>query len=351
MESIYKGKKVLITGHTGFKGTWLVHLMKYWGAKIFGYSLAPESHQLLFTQSQAATLCEDSIYADINDFHSIHSYIQKVQPDFVFHLAAQSLVIPSFENPLHTIQTNVMGTAHILEALKSVQKKCIALMITTDKVYQNNEDGRLYREDDKLGGKDPYSASKACDEILIASYKHSFFHSNGTHPHIIVSSVRAGNVIGGGDFAENRIIPDLVRAIQNDVPAEIRQPHSIRPWQHVLEPLFAYSKLGAKMYEDEMLASAYNIGPYEEDMLTVQQIITLFHETYGRGTYIIVEQNKNYIEAQTLKLDNSKLSNAIGFTPKLTAQKAIQWTAEWYKNTEKTFAEKCLNDIQNYIVL
>lgn len=351
LESIYKGKKVLITGHTGFKGTWLVHLMNYWGADVYGYSLVPEAHQLLFTQSQADQLCKESVFADINDFPSINNFITKIQPDFVFHLAAQSLVIPSFERPLHTIMTNVMGTAHVLEALKSIQKKCIALMITTDKVYQNNEDGRLYAEDDKLGGKDPYSASKACDEIIISSYKHSFYNPNASHPHIIVSSVRAGNVIGGGDFAENRIIPDLVRAIDLNIPAQIRQPKSIRPWQHVLEPLFAYSLLAAKMTQDESIASAYNIGPYEEDMLTVEEIIQIFHETYGKGEYTIVPQNKNHIEAKTLKLDNSKIANTIGFTPKLNAKVAIQWTADWYKNSEKNFADKCLQDIQNYLAL
>jgi len=352
VNSTFNNKKVLITGHTGFKGTWLVHLLHKWGAKIYGYSLAPLPHQILYTKSNANDLCEASVFNTIDDLQSLQQFVNEVQPDFVFHLAAQPLVIESYHNPVGTFMTNVMGTVHILEALKTIHNPCTAIMITTDKVYQNDEDGRLYVESDKLGGKDPYSASKACDEIVIHSYIHSYFNpSHERYNHIRVASVRAGNVIGGGDYADNRIIPDLVRAIEAHQSATIRHPYAIRPWQHVLEPLMAYCMIVKRLEQDSSISGAYNIGPYETDMLEVQQIVELFHKYYGAGTYNIVQQIHSLHEAQTLKLNNNKIKEVIGFQPRLNAATAIQWTAEWYKDHHNSFRDKCLNDIDKYLDL
>lgn len=348
MVSYFKNKKVLITGHTGFKGTWLIHLLNLFDAHIYGYSLAPLEHQLLFKGSEAEKLCKESVFGDINDYNHLSDYIEKIQPDVVFHLAAQALVIDSYKDPVYTFSTNIMGTVHLLESLKKVKQRCNAILITTDKVYQNNEDGRLYTEDDKLGGKDPYSASKACDEIIIESYRQSFFNEQSPFKHIRIASVRAGNVIGGGDYSENRIIPDIVRAIESNNTLEIRNPHAIRPWQHVLEPLFAYCQLCVQLDDNVQLAGAFNIGPYAHDMLEVEEIVNIFQSIYGTGTYKIVDNNQLYAEAKILKLNNNKIKNTIGFEPKLSAEKAIEWTALWYKDMESSMKEKCMRDILKY---
>jgi CDP-glucose 4,6-dehydratase len=269
----------------------------------------------------------------------------------VFHLAAQPLVRYSYEHPAKTFETNVMGTINVLEAMRSLQKPCVGIMVTTDKVYENNELGTAFKEDEKLGGHDPYSASKAACEIAIASYRHSFFNPAKYNDHQkAIASVRAGNVIGGGDFAADRIIPDIVRAIEHGEHVVLRNPKSVRPWQHVLEPLLVYLTLAEKMVDNPVeLSNAFNIGPEKTDILNVETVTQKFIQRFGKGNYNI-EQNTNHPhEANLLMLDNDKIKASLNWIPHYTAEQAIELTADWYANKEQSAAEKCLAQINNYI--
>ncbi len=274
LRNIFKGKRVFLTGHTGFKGAWLLQILNWLGADVKGYSLAPENTLDLYNEIKGDNLCYTSVIGDLRDMHKLQGEIVRFEPDFVFHLAAQSLVRRSYEYPVDTFTVNAIGTAHVLEAMRSLSKPCIGIMITTDKVYENPERGEAFKEDDKLGGYDPYSASKAAAEIVISSYQRSFFHADSYAKHQkSIASARAGNVIGGGDFAENRIVPDIVRALDRRQKPVLRNPSSVRPWQHVLEPLGAYLHLAAKMTEDHIkYCTAYNFGPEPEDEKTVEDL-------------------------------------------------------------------------------
>ncbi len=354
-ENTFKGKKVFLTGHTGFKGSWLLAWLHLLGAQIKGYALAPENDFDLYHQINGDQLCE-SIIADIRDQKQLTKALLDFEPDFVFHLAAQPLVIQSYEQPLYTHEVNALGTAHVLEALRCLNKACIAVMVTTDKVYHNLESGQAYQETDPLGGYDPYSASKAAAEIIINSYRQSFFNPSKYHQHQKSISVgRAGNVIGGGDWAKDRIIPDIVRALQQNKEVSVRNPSAVRPWQHVLEPLSGYLKLAEKQSEDPIkYAQAYNFGPEPSDNLTVKELVNIALQKWGKGYADFAKINTGQHEANLLQLNIDKAKKELNWHPKMEAKKAISITLNWYKETDKRPREtiSLLNtQIINYIAL
>jgi CDP-glucose 4,6-dehydratase len=348
LKSIFSGKRIFLTGHTGFKGAWMLQVLKSMGAEVMGYALAPEHPDDLYCQINGDGLCH-SVIADLNDRQRLTDEMVRFNPDFVFHLAAQALVRRSYRQPVETFAANVMGTAHVLEAICALPGPCVAVMITTDKVYENPERGNAFTEEDKLGGYDPYSASKAAAEIVIESYRRSFFNPGHFDTHRkAIASVRAGNVIGGGDRSEDRLIPDIVRAIEKGEPVVLRNPQSVRPWQHVLEPVFAYLQLAATMQEDGIrYSSAYNIGPERSDERTVAQVTNAFYEAFGKPAAFDVKPEKALHEAGLLMLDNTKIKTELGWQPKLNAEEAIRWTAQWYAD-RRDAREKCREQIERY---
>ena len=350
LKSVYNGKRVFVTGHTGFKGSWLIQILQWLGADVKGYSLAPEKDSDLYNEIKGDDICYSSVIADLRDTQALHGEMVRFEPHFVFHLAAQALVRKSYDQPLETFMVNTQGTANVLEALRFMEKPCVALMITTDKVYENPERGTAFSEDDKLGGYDPYSASKAAAEIIVSSYQRSFFNINNYSGHEkAIASVRAGNVIGGGDFSDDRIIPDIARALEFGETVGLRNPYSVRPWQHVLEPLGAYLLLAAKMSEDPIAySSAFNFGPTPDDVVTVEDLTKIFLERFGKGDYKITELENAPHEAKLLVLDSSKAERLIGWKPKLSARQAIEKTADWYADRKHTAAEKCMKQIKEY---
>jgi CDP-glucose 4,6-dehydratase len=345
----FKDKKVLLTGHTGFKGSWMMQVLARMGAKICGYSLAPENATDLFYQIDGENMCVQNLYEDIRDAKRLKQTVISFEPDFIFHLAAQPLVIDSYTNPLYTFEVNAQGTANLLDAMKQLEKKCICVCITTDKVYENPETGIPFVENDKLGGHDPYSASKAAAEIIINSYRQSFFDPAkfATHQKAL-ASVRAGNVIGGGDYASNRIIPDIVRSITSDTKLTLRNPKATRPWQHVIEPIGAYLLLASKMWEaPEKYATAYNFGPETNDVLTVQALVEKAIEVFGKGSFDIQQDLNQKHEAQNLMLNIEKAKHDLQWAPKYNALQSITKTIEWYKDN-RNGDMKCLEHIQAY---
>lgn len=347
----FKGKRVFLTGHTGFKGSWLLQILNHFGAIVKGYALAPENDDDLYNLIKGDDLCYASVIADLKDIHLLKGEMVRFEPDFVFHLAAQPLVRYSYEHPVKTFETNVMGTIHVLEAMRSLQNPCIGIMVTTDKVYENKEEGTAFGEDEKLGGYDPYSASKAACEIAIASYRNSFFNPSKYEVHQkSIASVRAGNVIGGGDFAADRIIPDIVRAIEHHEDVVLRNPQSVRPWQHVLEPLFVYLALAEKMLQEPVsLSTAFNIGPEKTDIMNVEEVTKSFIKSFGKGSYSIQQNVHQLHEANLLMLDNQKIKTTLHWAPHYNAEQAIRMTADWYANKEQSAAEKCLSQIMEYM--
>ena len=349
----YKGKKVFVTGHTGFKGSWLISWLHLLGADIKGYALKPENELDLYNQIKGDTIC-NSVIADIGDAERLKDEVLLFQPDFIFHLAAQALVRLSYDIPVDTFMINAIGTANVLEAMRFLEKPCVAVMITTDKVYHNKEQHYYYKEDDRIGGYDPYSASKAAAEIIIDSYRNSFFNPlKYSKHHKSLAVARAGNVIGGGDQARDRIIPDIIRALSTGKEIEVRNPKAVRPWQHVLEPLFGYLLLAANQVQDPLLyASAYNFGPLPQDNLTVLDILEEAIKVWGDGTYSIKQDVSAPHEAGLLQLDIQKAINNLGWVPKLTANEAVTKTIRWYKGfyeNKKNAFEMTLMDIQTYI--
>jgi len=351
LDATFRNKRVFLTGHTGFKGAWLLQMLHHFGADVKGYALAPEEEKDLYNQINGDKLCYASVIGDVRDSQLLKGEIVRFEPDYIFHLAAQPLVRRSYQEPVYTFDVNVMGTINVLEAMRSLEKPCTGIMVTTDKVYENNEKGQPFGEEEKLGGYDPYSASKAAAEIAIASYRHSFFNPGQvTVHHKSIASARAGNVIGGGDYAADRIIPDIVRAIERNEPVSLRNPKAIRPWQHVLEPLFAYLLLAEKMTQDPVrYATAYNIGPNKEDVLDVETVTRQFIDAYGKGSYQVEGNAGQPHEAQLLMLDNHKIYEALGQKPRYTAAEAVQKTAAWYADKERSATEKCLEQIEAYL--
>jgi len=350
LRSAFNNKRVFVTGHTGFKGAWLIQILKWLGADVKGYALAPEKDNDLYNLIDGDSQCYSSVIGDLRDMHMLQGEIVRFEPHFVFHLAAQSLVRRSYDIPSDTFMVNAQGTVHVLEAVRSLKNPCVALMITTDKVYENPERGLPFKEDDKLGGHDPYSASKAAAEIVVASYCRSFFQPEAYATHQkAVASVRAGNVIGGGDFSDDRIIPDIVRALEFGETVELRNPQSIRPWQHVLEPLSGYLTLAANMSVDPVkYCGAYNFGPDVNDRLTVEELTKIFLERFGVGNYRITPPDRPLHEANLLLLDSTKALQALGWSSRLSARQAIQITADWYANKSLSAHEKCMQQISDY---
>lgn len=349
LKPYFEGKKVFLTGHTGFKGSWLLQILSLLGAEVKGYSLAPEKEDDLYYRIDGDSLCFNSVIHDIRDAETLRMELIRFEPDFVFHLAAQPLVLKGYEEPLYTFEVNGQGTGNVLEALRHLEKKCIAIMITTDKVYENIDDSRLFREEDKLGGYDPYSASKAVAEIIISSFRSSFFHNDKIETHKkSIASVRAGNVIGGGDFADNRIIPDIIRSLQQNLTVTLRNPKAIRPWQHVLEPLGAYLLLATKMVDHPSnFNTAYNLGPAKDDVLTVEELTRIAIAKACKGAIEIIDDSNKPHEAATLMLDIDKAKKELGWTPKFDSKTAIEKTVEWYLD-EQAADIKCLQQINAY---
>lgn len=326
VSKFYQNKTILITGHTGFKGTWLSIMLQMAGANVIGYALKPPSEENLF-QLSGAEAGMVNLEGDIRDYQSLKAVFDRYQPELVIHMAAQPIVRESYENPLYTYETNVMGTVHLLECVRNSKSVKSVLNVTTDKVYENKEWNWGYRETDPLDGYDPYSNSKSCSELVTHSYKKSFLDAQGA----AVSTSRAGNVIGGGDFAKDRIIPDCVRAALAKEEIALRNPYSIRPFQHVLEPLTAYLAIVEQQAEEPGKQGYYNVGPEEADCITVGKLTDLFCQSWGEGLSWKNLCEEGPHEASFLKLDCSLVKARIGWKPKWKIQKAVEKTVEWTK--------------------
>jgi len=326
IEEFYKNKRVLVTGHTGFKGSWLCQILKNWGAIVCGVSLNPSTSPNLFSLAASGKGMESYI-CDIRDYDSLQSVFTSFKPEIVFHLAAQPLVRESYANPRYTYETNVMGTVNVLECVRNMRSVKSLVNVTTDKVYQNKEWCWGYREDEPLDGFDPYSNSKSCSELVTHSYIKSFF-ADGT---VQISTARAGNVIGGGDFSVDRIIPDCVRAAVVGKPIQVRNPNSVRPYQHVLEPLFAYLLIAQKQWEEPSLAGYYNVGPNEEDCITTGTLVETFISKWGEGLTWQCSDSVGPHEANYLKLDCSRIKTLLKWNPRWNIDIAIEKTVQWYK--------------------
>lgn len=345
----YKGKKVFVTGHTGFKGSWLLAMLKTYGAVVKGYALEPECKEGLYNTINGNSLCT-SVIDDIRNPIRLKEELSSFQPDFVFHLAAQSLVRKSFNIPSETFEVNVLGTSYLLEACSGIDNKCSIVIVTSDKVYENKESDNLYLETDELGGYDPYSASKACTELVVKSFRKSFFHPDNYFLHKKgLATARAGNVIGGGDLSKDRIIPDFIKALNKKEKLRIRNPESIRPWQHVLEPLTGYLKLGILLDSDPLqFSKAYNFGPHESDHLSVEELIKEMIAILGDGEYIISPDNI-FHEAGILKLDINLAKKELNWFPVYNSKLAVKKTMDWYTSD---FPEKItFQQIREYLAL
>lgn len=321
------GKRVLLTGHTGFKGGWLALWLQRLGAKVTGIALPPCTTPSLFELARIGESLGASHFCDIRDAAALAALVRAAKPEIVFHLAAQPLVRASYRDPLGTLSSNVMGTAHLLDALRGLDGVRVVVVVTTDKVYRNNEWPFPYREDDALGGHDPYSASKAASEIVVASYRDAFLAPQG----VAVASARAGNVIGGGDWSEDRLIPDAVRAWQAGRVLDIRRPQAIRPWQHVLEPLGGYLKLAEKLWAEPTLAGAYNFGPHTHEAATVREVIALARAAYGDGGVRFGDGSEGPHEAGWLALEIAKARSVLGVSPRWHLAEAVEKTMAWYR--------------------
>ena len=343
--TFFKDKKVLLTGHTGFKGSWLSLIFIKAGAKLTGYSLAPNTTPDLFTMAGLDKKM-NSIIGDIRDLKHLNKVFDEVQPEIVLHLAAQPIVRESYKNPVYTYETNVMGTVNICECVRTHDCVKSFVNVTTDKVYENKEWVWGYREDEPLNGYDPYSNSKSCSELVTQSYIRSFFRDMD----VAVSTARAGNVIGGGDFAADRIVPDCIRAALNDEDIIVRNPYSTRPYQHVLEPLFTYLMIAKAQYEDKTKAGHYNVGPDDKDCVTTGELVNLFCDSWGEKVKWINKHDGGPHEANFLKLDCSKLKNTFGWKPKWGIKDAMDKIVEWTKwwNAGKDIEQIMIKQIEEY---
>jgi CDP-glucose 4,6-dehydratase len=344
--SFYKGKRVLVTGHTGFKGSWLTLWLHRLGAHVFGFSLPPNQTPNLFELADIEKLCESTM-GDIRHADDVRRFIKENPPEIVFHLAAQPLVRASYRAPLETFATNVQGTANVLEALRHTNSARVVVCVTTDKVYRNREWIWPYREEDALGGHDPYSASKAAAELVVSSYRDSFFHEQG----VALASARAGNVIGGGDWSEDRLIPDAIRAWECGELLQVRRPDSVRPWQHVVEPVHAYLHLAGQLHKSPELAGAYNFGPDPSSSATVREVVELAASSYPGAQVNFSEENRGPHEAGLLNLDISRAREVLGWNPRWTLQEGIRRTCEWYRQLRdgENAATLCEQDIEEYV--
>ena len=347
-KNIYKNKKVLITGHTGFKGSWLALWLNELGADVVGYALDPKTDKDNFVVTGLANKIKKDIRADIRDKEKLFKVFKEEKPEIVFHLAAQPLVMESYEHPLETFDTNIMGTVNVLDAIRKTNSVLTGIMITSDKCYENREMIWGYRENDPMGGHDPYSASKGAAELVINSYRKSFLKKDEKS----IASARAGNVIGGGDWSDYRLIPDFIRAIEAEQPIEIRNPQATRPWQHVLEPLSGYLLLGAKMMgKPDIYDEAWNFGPYSNEIYPVKDVVEKMIRKLGKGTWKDVSKSNKHHEANLLTLDITKALTQLGWKQVLNFDENIDMTIDWYKNysTNEDMYEFCKNQIEKYL--
>ena len=350
-DDFYKGKRILVTGHTGFKGSWLSIWLHEMDAEVIGVSLEPRTPKDNFVLSGIGRKIKADLRVDIRDAAAIQHVFDEYQPEIVFHLAAQPLVRLSYNEPMNTWQTNVMGTINVMEAFRHCPSAKVAVMITTDKCYENREQNHAYTEDEPMGGYDPYSSSKGACEIAISSWRRSFMNPTEYAKHgKSIASVRAGNVIGGGDWATDRIIPDCIRAIEAEQSIVIRNRHAVRPWQHVLEPLSGYLLLAQRMWEmPTAYCEGWNFGPKMDAVVSVWDIATMLTKVYGKGSLLDQTEPNAPHEANLLMLDISKAQNRLGWQPRLTTQETIEMTADWYKRYQtQNVYELCVEEINKY---
>lgn len=327
MTRFWPGKRVLVTGHTGFKGSWLSLWLADLGAELYGIALEPEK-DALFEMLDLRT-CMDHSVLDIRDAAPLNDRVAQIDPDIVFHLAAQPLVIDGYERPLETFDTNVMGTANLLNALRDRNRTCAIVCVTTDKVYKNREWEFGYREEDVLGGHDPYSASKAAAELVAACYSSSFFHGGSL---VRIATARAGNVIGGGDMSANRLVPDIARALSKGETLELRRPDAVRPWQHVLDPLGGYIALAEALYRDDQraISTAFNFGPGRDAEQTVAQLVKVARQTWSNERHFSVIDSQHH-ETERLMLNTDRAASVLGWSPRWGFERSVTQTMEWYK--------------------
>lgn len=348
----WKNKKVFMTGHTGFKGSWLSMWLTSLGANVKGFSLDPPSETSLYNETNLQNYVT-SEHGDIRDYERLLASIESFQPEIVLHLAAQSLVRKSYHSPRETYSTNVMGTLNVFEAVRHMGNIKVLLNVTSDKCYENKEWVWGYRENEAMGGYDPYSSSKGCAEILTSSYRQSYFNSNEYHKHGLgFASARAGNVIGGGDWAEDRLVPDILRAFQNNQSVCIRNPYSIRPWQHVLEPLSGYLCLAEKLYKDGgKFSEGWNFGPLSNNELCVQDIVGRLAHLWGADARWSIDQNPQPHEAHFLKLDCSKAKANLNWSPKWNTDEVLFRIVNWHKSwlSGQNMFDYCLSEINDYM--
>jgi CDP-glucose 4,6-dehydratase len=343
----WQGKRIFLTGHTGFKGGWLSLWLQQMGAEVFGFALAPSTTPSLFDSAGVVSGMAESTIADIRDVDALTHAFKHAQPEIVFHLAAQPLVRYSYKSPVETYAVNVMGTINLFEAIRASDTVRAVINVTTDKCYENREWEWPYRENEAMGGHDPYSSSKACSELVTAAYRRSFFEAQG----IALASARAGNVIGGGDWSEDRLIPDFLRALDGNEPVVIRSPEAIRPWQHVLEPLSGYLTLAEKLYQDgDNFSCAWNFGPNDQDARTVGWIIERMVQRMPGASWRLDSAPKVH-EAHTLKLDSSKAKYALGWQPKWSLEQALDRVVEWHQawRLRNDMRAQCREQIAAYI--
>lgn len=342
----WQGKRVFLTGHTGFKGSWLSLWLQSMGAKVHGYALAPPTEPALFNEARVAQSMTQTI-ADIRDYSALASALSAFKPEIIIHMAAQPLVRYSYEAPVETYATNVMGTVHLLEAARRTASVKAIVNVTTDKCYENKEWAWGYRENEPMGGFDPYSSSKGCSELVTAAYRQSYFQAKG----VALASARAGNVIGGGDWAQDRLIPDILRAFEKSEKVVIRNPHATRPWQHVLEPLSGYLLLAERLFADgQPFAQAWNFGPNDADTLTVGEITQQMCELWGEGASWQLDAERNPHEAGYLKLDISKARTYLSWQPRWNLSTALKNITTWHRDWDagKDVKALCMQQINQF---
>ena len=351
-DNFFRGKRVLVTGHTGFKGSWLSIWLHELGAEVIGVSQEPFTNRDNFVLSGIGNKIMADLRANICNGQKMKEIFQKYQPEIVFHLAAQPLVRYSYEQPVETYEANVMGTIHVMEAIRSTNSVKVGVMITTDKCYDNKEQMRGYKEDDPFGGYDPYSSSKGACEIAIQSWRRSFFNPEdyGKKHHVSLASVRAGNVIGGGDWALDRIIPDCIKALEQDKVIDIRSPKAIRPWEHVLEPLSGYMLLAKKQWEyPTEFCEGWNFGPESESVSTVWEVATELIKNYGKGELKDSSDPNAVHEAKLLMLDITKAKTNLGWKPRMNMQQCMELVADWYKRYQaEDVYQLCVEEISKF---
>ena len=353
--SFWKNKKVFLTGHTGFKGSWLSLWLTSMGAEVTGFALPPSTESDIYNSCDLDSFIKKSVFADVKDLRAVEQAMKQASPDIVIHMAAQSLVRFSYNDPVETFATNVMGTVNVLESARSISSLKATIIVTTDKCYENKEWDWGYRENDPLGGLDPYSSSKGCAELVTLAYRHSFFNVTSNNKSTnSVASARAGNVIGGGDWSKDRLIPDAIRAFLSNKPLLIRNPLATRPWQHVLEPLSGYLILAEALYKNgSKFATSWNFGPRDEGTRSVSDVVDLLIRQWGEAASWVKDGDVQPHEAKLLKLDCSKAKIGLNWSPKLDLERAIEMTTDWYKSNScsqdmRKFSLKQINNFMQY---